>query len=170
MRSSPKYINAVVYKIFCKDPTYMEYYIGSTTDLIKRKSNHKTCCNNIKGLQYNTYLYKQIRENGGFQNFYFEILEQVSCQNKAELLLREMYYINNLKPTLNKHVIFGESEKCDHNKRKSDCIVCEGGYLCEHLIRCVSCKICNPYMCKHCNKNTNKYYIKKHEENCKNKC
>lgn len=167
MRNSPNYNNAVVYKIFCKDPNFIEYYIGSSADIIKRKNNHKTACNNSNDPHYNIYLYKQIRENGGFQNFYFEILEQVSCKNKAELLLREMYYINLLKPTLNKHVNFGESDKCEHNKRKSDCVICLGGYLCEHLVRRVSCKICNPHICKHCGMYTNKYYVKKHEEKCK---
>ena len=86
----------VVYKIFCDD-NENEFYVGSTINYNNRKSSHKHMCNN--GLQ--TKLYNYMRENGGFINFTFSILEIYNGDDIIELREREKYYIKTLHPTLN---------------------------------------------------------------------
>jgi predicted GIY-YIG superfamily endonuclease len=46
------YSNTIIYKIFCKDPSIKEIYIGHTTNFVTRKSEHKTSCKNS-----NIYIY-----------------------------------------------------------------------------------------------------------------
>ena len=54
------YQNTVIYKICCDDTS--DFYIGSTTDFIRRKSGHKSTCNNANRKSYNLKVYKTIRE------------------------------------------------------------------------------------------------------------
>ena len=68
------YQNAVIYKLCCKDINISEIYIGSTSNMRIRKSVHKNICNNTSSRNYNSYVYKFIRENGGFINWYMILL------------------------------------------------------------------------------------------------
>ena len=51
-----------VYKICCNDNKVTDFYIGSTTDLMRRTSQHKY--NVLTGKETNRKLYKTIRNNG----------------------------------------------------------------------------------------------------------
>ena len=53
------YSNTIIYKIVCKD-------INNKDCFTKRKYRHKYCCNNPSDKGYNLYVYKFIRENGGW--------------------------------------------------------------------------------------------------------
>ena len=97
-----KYENGLIYKIVCNDPTITDCYVGSTTNIVKRRHNHKSYCNNENGKQYNYYVYQFIRDNGGWENRSLILFENHSCENKLELDKRERYYIEELKSTLNK--------------------------------------------------------------------
>ena len=44
-----KYNNSNIYKIFCKDTTIKEVYVGSTTNFKHRNIHHKSDCNNENG-------------------------------------------------------------------------------------------------------------------------
>jgi hypothetical protein len=98
------YSNSIIYKLCCNDTDVKEIYIGSTTSFRARKSGHKTsCCNpNDKGHSYS--LYKFIRENGGWENWCMIQIEQYNAQDKRELLSKERYWIEQLKPALNKDI------------------------------------------------------------------
>jgi len=97
------YENACIYEIVCKDVNITQRYIGSTTNLIKRRNSHKTCCNNEKCKQYNIYLYQFIRANGSFDNWDIVLIEQlIDCKDKENLQKRERFYIESLKAELNK--------------------------------------------------------------------
>jgi hypothetical protein len=61
-----QYENSVMYEICCKDPTITDDNIGSTCAFRKRKINHKSNCTNQNAKFYNHYVYKFIRENGGW--------------------------------------------------------------------------------------------------------
>jgi len=99
------YENACIYEIVCKDVNITERYVGSTTNLIKRRSDHKTNCNNENCKQYNYYVYQFIRENGYFENWDVVLIEQViDCQDKQNLHKRERYYIEEKKAELNKQI------------------------------------------------------------------
>jgi len=84
----------VIYKIYCKDSTITDYYIGSTKNLYNRKRCHK--CRYNKQSKYK--LYNFIRNNGGYNNFDYEILEEIFIGNLKQY---EREYIEKLKPTLN---------------------------------------------------------------------
>jgi len=89
-----------VYKLYCKDPTITDFYIGSCKDMEKRKKGHKYNCHNINQKKYNIKLYKKIRETG-FDNWDFEILEKVEYENDKQLRILERKWYDELKPTLN---------------------------------------------------------------------
>ena len=88
----------IVYKLYCKDIKITDFYIGSSTNFRKRKTAHKSICNNPNNKMYNLKVYKFIRTNGGFQNFEFEILIETIEDN---IKILEQKYIKELKPTLN---------------------------------------------------------------------
>ena len=92
-------IDAVVYKLFSKNAT--EYYIGSTKKFHNRQIEHKTRCKSEKSREYNKKLYKYIRDNGGFDEWTFEILEKGEYENKKLLYDRERFFIEQNKPSLN---------------------------------------------------------------------
>jgi predicted GIY-YIG superfamily endonuclease len=58
------YSNTLFYKIFCKDVSITDLYIGHTTNFVQRKSAHKQSCVNPKSANHNFKLYTVIRENG----------------------------------------------------------------------------------------------------------
>jgi hypothetical protein len=95
-------MKGIVYKIYCKDSSITEFYVGSSCDLHQRKITHKSDCNNNNSPAYNYKVYKFIRENGGYDNWDFEILLQVEVDSKEELRLNyEAKYQLDLKPELN---------------------------------------------------------------------
>ncbi len=101
----PKYANSVVYKIVCLDPTITDLYVGSTTNLIRRKCAHKNTCININNKHHNLYVYTFIRDNGGFENWQFVVVRRYNnIKTKEELLRKKRKYIDKLKPTLNKRL------------------------------------------------------------------
>jgi group I intron endonuclease len=71
-------------------------YVGSSVNFSKRWTDHKRDLENNK--HCNSYLqnaWNKYRKN----NFVFEILEKV--ENKKELVKREQFYLNSLKPEYN---------------------------------------------------------------------
>ena len=91
------YSKALVYKIVCNDLSITDCYIGSTTDFIRRKSEHKRKYK----FGTKTKLYDTIRENGGFENWDFIEIEKHPCNDKNECHKRERYYIELYKSSLN---------------------------------------------------------------------
>ena len=97
-----KMIDGIIYKLFCKDAD--EFYIGSTTNFHQRKWQHKSSCNNVNTKDYNYPVYKYIRNNNGFNEWEFEILELGEYQDKNCMKNRERYFIETLKPSLNSNI------------------------------------------------------------------
>ena len=100
----PNYNKCFIYKICCKDPTITDCYIGSTTNIIRRRSQHKSSCTCIGNRLYNQFVYTFIREHDGWDNFDLIALEEFSCETKMQQTKKERDWIENLKPTLNKVV------------------------------------------------------------------
>ena len=98
---SKDYSDTTIYKLFCKDETITDIYIGHTLRLNKRKWQHKINCNDEKGVSYNSKVYTFIREHGGFDNWDVAVLEKVNCENKRKAEYHEWLWIQKLKPTLN---------------------------------------------------------------------
>jgi len=98
------YENSIIYKIVCNDINIKECYIGSTTNFIKRKQAHKSCCNNANDKGYNVNVYKFIRDNNGWSNWSMVLIEELKCDNKLQLEQRERHYIELLQATLNTNI------------------------------------------------------------------
>ena len=113
--------NGIIYKIQCNDDNIKDFYIGSTTNLKKRIYQHKNRCNNENNEKHNYKVYQTIRQNGGFINWNFLIIENVSCNNKLELLTRERHFYNILKPSLNTlRPIISKYEKKEYREANKD--------------------------------------------------
>ena len=125
----PDYSNTVIYRFYCIDPNIKDDYIGHSNDFYKRQSKHKSCCNNNKNSskkEFHRKVYKFIRENGGFDNWQFEILEYADLKDKDEAEKLEKHYIKIFKPTLNDNdVAVTPEEKAEYyreylKKRRED--------------------------------------------------
>ena len=101
----PKYENAVVYKLCCDDPEITDIYVGSTCNFKVRKWTHKSNCNNENGEHFNRYVYKFIRNNGGWDAWSMILIKKYPhVADNQELLKKERKWINQLNATLNKNV------------------------------------------------------------------
>lgn len=95
------YTKNVIYKIVCNDMTVNDLYIGSTTNFIKRKGQHRRNCNNENYSHYNYKIYQIIRNNGGWENWSMIEIEKFPCNNSNESRLRERYYLELLQASMN---------------------------------------------------------------------
>ena len=98
------YSKTIMYKIVCKDLSITDLYIGHTTNLKKRKNQHKSNCNNINYKTYNLNIYKFIRENGNWDNWDMIKIEDYPCLIKLDALKRERELIESLNATLNSNI------------------------------------------------------------------
>jgi hypothetical protein len=95
------YSNTIFYKIFCKDSTIKELYVGLTTNFVQRKHAHKQSCKNEKSTNYNCKLYNVIRNAGGWENWQMEIIAFHNCKDSYEAHKKEQEYFEMLGATLN---------------------------------------------------------------------
>mgnify|MGYP003661720930 FL=1 len=86
-----------IYKIYCKDSNIKDFYIGKATDIKTRIAHHKHICIYNKS---ESYVYKFINENGGWINWDYEIIQEVT-NTKFNLGDIENEYLLIYKPTLN---------------------------------------------------------------------
>jgi hypothetical protein len=78
-----------------------QFYIGSTVNLSRRKSQHKKNVRNKVGKLYWCKLYLYIRTHGGWDNFTFSKIHSVDIDINTDCKKEEQAIINILKPTLN---------------------------------------------------------------------
>jgi hypothetical protein len=88
----------VIYKIYCKDETIKDCYVGSTNNFNKRCGQHIRNCNNENSKQYNLKVYKFIRDHEGFDNFIIEPIIECDESNRYEA---EVHYFLQLNAKLN---------------------------------------------------------------------
>jgi hypothetical protein len=129
------YSKTVIYKIYCKYKHIDFLYINSTTDFVKRKYNHK------RDLYLNPQylLSSTINDNGGWNNWNIEIIEEYSCNSRKEANDREQYWYNNFSK-LNEHKI----------STISNCIYCKKHFsrkdnLKRHVEICKSKQVIEEY-------------------------
>jgi len=119
-----------IYKLIKKDAINDDMiYIGSTEDINDRMSKHKYSCNNIKYHKYNYKVYKYIRDNGGWNEWKYEIIDEVEVALREDAGIYEGEYIikynaiNKLNDVvsgrcLNKSKNQYHKEKYERNKEK----------------------------------------------------
>lgn len=147
--SKNKYNRGFIYRMYHKDPSIKDCYIGSTINLKGRVDKHRDFYKNEHVPQYNYLIYRKMRELGGWDNFDFEIYEYWPCNNDHELELREDYWIRLLEPSMNVNnaVRKKEDDYCHHNAIARRCVKCrEEGMeitgLCHHNNRVGECPKC----------------------------
>ena len=89
------------YKIYCKDSSITDIYVGSHKDRSGRKSNHRNTCNNPNDRNHHLKVYKCIREHGGWDNWIFEHIHNQYCENTTAARIIEQRFMDKMKPTLN---------------------------------------------------------------------
>ena len=102
----PDYSKTIIYKIVCRDLSILDIYVGHTTNFCKRKSQHKTACNNESELVrcYNYYVYQFIRDHGGWSNWDMIEICGIECVDKSDAARHERKYIEDLGATLNQNI------------------------------------------------------------------
>ena len=95
-----KWENTLIYKIQHNDKPEL-LYVGSTTDFVKRKSQHKRSCNNPKAKEYNQKKYVTMRQNDGWDAFTMVLIENFPCTSRWEATARENKIMHDMKATLN---------------------------------------------------------------------
>lgn len=106
-------MKTIIYKLSCNSPEIIDFYIGSTSNLINRISKHKADCD-----KKNTLLYTWVNTYGGFDNWKFTILEELECETYEKQLLKERDWIEKEMPTLNTYKPFRfENEKKEYQKK-----------------------------------------------------
>jgi len=116
------YQNTVIYKIQHIDNDDL-LYVGHTTDFTKRKSMHKSCCNNVTSKCFNLKIYKMIRENGGWEMFNMAEVEKFPCNDRNEADAEEDKVMRTLKANMNSihSVLDVEHRKQWNSKVNCDC-------------------------------------------------
>lgn len=93
-----RYNNGKIYRLV--NSVDGEFYVGSTcTSLAKRFHNHKNGAKHKPSQR----VYQHLNEVN-WANVSIVLVEEFSCDNKMELLRRERYWIEELKPTLNQQL------------------------------------------------------------------
>jgi hypothetical protein len=96
-KDSIEYSNTIIYKIFCKDASVKDIYVGHTTNFTKRKYQHKINCNSGQKLR----IYNVIRSYGGWENWDMIEIAKYNCKDVVEARIKENEHYNSLKATLN---------------------------------------------------------------------
>jgi hypothetical protein len=79
-------------------------YVGMTTNFNVRKAQHKRTCNNENDKHYNTPVYQHIRENGGWDAWCVEPLEEGEYDTRLEASKRERFFYEQEGGELNYQV------------------------------------------------------------------
>ncbi len=124
-RKNINYSKTLMYKIVCNDLSVTDVYTGSTTDFVRRKSQHKNNMNSSDTTVFNRKLYDCIRKNGGWENWTMVLIEKYPCNDKNESLARERYWYDKLN-CKNMNTL-SPLQTDDERKKKTGYMVCSCG-------------------------------------------
>jgi hypothetical protein len=112
------YSQTIIYKIYCKDTTITDVYIGHTTNFIKRKYQHKICCNGNNKLK----IYETIRSNGGWENWDMVEIAKYNCKDATEARIKEQEHYELNRSSLNNKTPYRNLEKYYCYKCNVQCV------------------------------------------------
>ena len=148
----PNYTNSKVYKLV--NTVDDKIYIGSTSQpLCKRLMDHKYDAKN-RPLPSHRYF-----NTIGWDKVRIVLIENVECLDKKQLIQREQYWIDTMKPELNKWSAY---TNCTHGRNHNQCISCHGVGICIHNKIKHRCKDCSPKYCEYCSVTMDKHSYKRH--------
>ena len=119
MNKMPKKViyDYTFYKIVCLDNSVELCYVGSTANWKERQRHHRSNCNNENNHNYNSKIYKTIRENGGWSNFKMIEIGRKEQLTKRQAEQTEEEYRQELKASLNgKRCYITEEQKKEYKK------------------------------------------------------
>ena len=146
------YSNTTFYKIYCRDTSIKEVYVGFTSNFIQRKHLHKKLC--LKENEHNSKLYQAIALYGGWNNWKMQPLAIHNCKNRAEAIKQEKKYAEQEGATLNTYyvsVVPSQEDSMDEDTTLTD--EYDGSVVVDYK-----------YVCHHC-----KYYTNNHKDFNKHK-
>jgi len=120
------YSNTVFYKIYCKDATVNDIYVGHTTNFDKRKYAHRRSCIKETDSNHHLKVYKFIREHGGWVNWKINIIGFKDCADHYEARKIEQNYFETLHATLNSIEPLPKPKHKKENREKP-----VGKYMCK---------------------------------------
>ena len=83
----------IIYEITPLNKSLVYSYIGSTKNFRTRKFQHKSRCYYEKDIiHYNFPLYNFIRENGGWDAFEMNPIEEIEVENKTQARIKEQFW------------------------------------------------------------------------------
>lgn len=95
-------VKYTIYEIVCKDPNVTNIYVGHTKNFRNRHSSHTDPYNdNPKSKVFHYKLYKNIRDNGGWNNWIMRPIEIFNADSLDHALSREQYWMDFKKSDLN---------------------------------------------------------------------
>jgi predicted GIY-YIG superfamily endonuclease len=157
------YSKTIMYKIVSKDLNNNYIYVGSTTNFMKRKYEHKASCFNENNKNHNYKVYKMIRENGGWDEFEMIEIEKYPCNDSNESAARERYWKEYFNANMNTQVpgIFNELGKIEYNKQYLNT---NKAHIREYKNKKYNCICCGKYTynnkAKHLNTPKHQNYLK----------
>jgi hypothetical protein len=114
------YNNTIIYKIFCKSPEVEDFYIGHTTNFLRKKQYHREMSINPKN---NDFLHQFIYNNGGFSNFNMVYLDVINnCNNNREIEKIYHDFIIKEGATLNNNIKTKTNTLYEENLKLKDMI------------------------------------------------
>lgn len=143
-KANTDYSNTIFYKIYCKDPSITDLYIGHTTNFVQRKHSHKQSCINPNSVNYNYKLYQCIRDNLGWDNWTMEIIGFHNCEDLQSAKVQEQHYFEEYKATLN------SVEPLPKRKSKKEIII-KPNSVTENRKISIDVKEPSNYVCESCN-------------------
>ena len=110
--------NYTFYKFVCINNDINSCYVGSSANMKKRRTDHKSRCHNENTPEYNFKIYQTIREKGGWSNW--KIIELGTRYNitKREAEQIEEQYRVELKADINMRRAFLTEEQKKEQKKE----------------------------------------------------
>ena len=106
----PNYNNSKIYKII--NTVNDDLYVGSTVQkLSMRFAEHRRSIRRYPNIK----LYKEMAELG-IEHFKIILLEPFACNSKEELIAREQYHTDLLKPSLNSNKACTNLDKDEYSR------------------------------------------------------
>jgi hypothetical protein len=83
----------IIYEITPLDKSILYSYVGSTKNFRTRKFQHKSRCYYEKDIKrFNLSVYKFIRENGGWDAFQMNPIEEIEVEYKTLARIKEQFW------------------------------------------------------------------------------
>jgi len=116
------YTKPIIFYKFVKknDPTFINCYVGHTSNWIKRKNSHKERCNTENNKKYNLKVYQIMRENGGWDNFEMIEIKREICIDNIDARKKEQELIDEMDAKMNSFRSYRSEEYYkDYHKQKN---------------------------------------------------